>query len=941
MASPTDTLPPLPRESDGFCLERELGRGGMGVVYQAIELASGRKVALKILSEDLAFSDEAFRRFRREARLAAGISDPRCVFVLGAHRVEGAPAISMELVDGGTLQHKIAAGEPISVDQAVRWTIDVIDGLTAAHAQGVLHRDIKPSNCFLDTDGRVKLGDFGLSRAIERDVNLTQSGQFIGSPLYASPEQVKGRGIDERSDQYSVGALLYALLTGRAPHTGNNVGEVLARIFSETPQAPSEVRSSVPRALDKVILRTLSREPDKRFRDLTGLRQALEPFIERDTPPEHLAGRVSAFVVDQAALALIGVLVGLSAERFLPGLFQALYGESSRWALAFQTVLGLGPTLVYYGTLEGAGGLTVGRWIVGSRVVDFQTRQPSYRGAYTRALLFFTPSALVGLISGLSGLESAGIWIMSTLTQLAWWIVLFQPARAHNGWRGRHERWSHTRTDQIRPPLLRTVSNSVPRQEVMDCAAPSILGAYVVQGCVHGQPHILEARDDELGRDVWMVRNSPPDLSTQRRSQARPARLRWLDTLSAGDDRYDVYEAPGGSAALHALPWLAQRNWTQRSRLALQLIDETLAGAAEPETTGLGPKRLWLDRQGNLRVLDTSVVPATSDAPPTQADSLSASLRLIYLGDQAHQHLPVDLPMHAEPAVRALLEPQPSQHTLHTARANLVRALEGAQRPSVRARVLQLLLGTVIPVLGLALLAIASIFAVMFTAGSSLGLRAQIAVRELRDQASTLTPAEIEDRQILVAEALQSPWNRALFWDDVLRTHAHEVTDAWQTRDPEAANPSPARIRSAHQRFQTTHPTLDPVEDDGLARLNQPAVLPALLAVCLLLWTLAAALSALITRGGLSYWIFGLRLRDRRGRPAARWLCAVRCVLGGSLPVLGLVAATWLVQGSHAWTGWALAACTGVACLTALVFAGARTSSTLVDKVLGTRIVPA
>ena len=941
MASPTDTLPPLPRESDGFCLERELGRGGMGVVYQAIELASGRKVALKILSEDLAFSDEAFRRFRREARLAAGISDPRCVFVLGAHRVEGAPAIAMELVDGGTLQHKIAAGEPISVDQAVRWTIDVIDGLTAAHAQGVLHRDIKPSNCFLDTEGRVKLGDFGLSRAIERDVNLTQSGQFIGSPLYASPEQVKGRGIDERSDQYSVGALLYALLTGRAPHTGNNVGEVLARIFSETPQAPSEVRSSVPRALDKVILRTLSREPDKRYRDLASLRQALEPFVERDTPPEHLAGRVGAYLVDQAVLGLIGILVGLSAERLLPGVFQALYDDNSRWALAFQTVLSLGPTLVYYGTLEGAGGLTVGRWIVGSRVVDFHTRQPSYRGAYVRALLFFTPSALVGLISGLSGLESFGVWTMSALAQLVWWLVLFQPARAHNGWRGRHERWSRTRTDQIRPPLLRTVPHSVPRQEVMDCAAPGLLGAYVVQGCVQGQPHILEARDEELGRDVWMVRNSPPDLSTQRRSQARPARLRWLDTLTAGDDRYDVYEAPGGSAVMHALPWLAQRDWTQRSRLALQLIDETLAGAAETQATNMTPQRLWLDRQGNLRVLDASVVPATQETMPAAQDPLSASLRLIYLGDQADHHLPVDLPMHAEPAVRALLEPQPSQRTLHTARASLVRALDGAQRPSVRARVLQLLLGTVVPVAGLSLLAIAASFAVMFTAGSSLGLRAQIAVRELRDQAATLTAVEVEDRQLLIAEAVESPWNRALFWDDTLRAQAHELTDAWLSRHPEAANPTRERIQSAHQRFQATHPTLDPIAKDELALLNQPAVVPALFAVCLLLWTMASALSALITRGGLSYWIFGLRLRDRRGRPAARWLCALRCALGGSLPVVGLMGATWLVSSGHAWLGWTLAATTGAACLTALVFAGARTSSTMVDKALGTRIVPA
>jgi serine/threonine protein kinase len=190
--------PALPRICGGFRLVRELGRGGMGVVYEAEELDSGRAVALKVLAADLSVSGEAFERFRREARLAAAISDAHCVFVYGAHQVEGAPAIAMELVGGETLQEKVARGDTIPIETAVRWIIDVVDGLEAAHRAGVLHRDVKPSNCFVTLDGRVKIGDFGLSRALERDVELTQSGQFLGSPLYASPEQIRGRSVDAR-----------------------------------------------------------------------------------------------------------------------------------------------------------------------------------------------------------------------------------------------------------------------------------------------------------------------------------------------------------------------------------------------------------------------------------------------------------------------------------------------------------------------------------------------------------------------------------------------------------------------------------------------------------------------------------------------------------------------------------------------------------------------
>ena len=178
---PTSTLDAaLPRTSGGFRMLRELGRGGMGVVYEAEELSSGRRVALKVLAAELVVSGEAFERFRREARIAAAISDSRCVFVYGAHEVDGAPAIAMELVGGETLEQRLSRKEPVPIATAVRWTLEMLEGLEAAHTAGIVHRDVKPSNCFTTDDGHVKIGDFVLSRSLERDVRLTQSGALVG-----------------------------------------------------------------------------------------------------------------------------------------------------------------------------------------------------------------------------------------------------------------------------------------------------------------------------------------------------------------------------------------------------------------------------------------------------------------------------------------------------------------------------------------------------------------------------------------------------------------------------------------------------------------------------------------------------------------------------------------------------------------------------------------
>src|SRR5262245_51890982 len=201
-----------------YRIGRLLGRGGMGEVYEAESLETGRRLALKLLRSRLEKADDR-ARFLREGQLAASISHPHTVYIFGSEEIEGLPVISMELLPGGTLKERVAANGPMPPEEAVAAVMDIIGGLDAAQAAGVLHRDIKPSNCFIDDDGAVKVGDFGLSiSTLARDVHHDlEAGAFQGTPQFAPPEQLRGEPLDIRADIYAVGATLYYLLTGQPP----------------------------------------------------------------------------------------------------------------------------------------------------------------------------------------------------------------------------------------------------------------------------------------------------------------------------------------------------------------------------------------------------------------------------------------------------------------------------------------------------------------------------------------------------------------------------------------------------------------------------------------------------------------------------------------------------------------------------------------------------
>ena len=242
---------------------RRLGRGGMADVYLAEDEELGRRVAIKILNDRHAADEQFVERFRREATNAAGLSHPNIVSIYDRGEAEGTYYIAMEYLEGSTLKDIVLQRGPLDVGEAIGFTRDILDALKVAHRKGIVHRDIKPHNVMSDSDGRVKVTDFGIARAGASQ--MTEVGSIIGTAQYLSPEQARGGVVDARSDLYSVGVVLYELLTGTVPFTGDTPVEIAMKHLSTVPEPPSGRRPEVPLALDQIVLRALAKDPDERY----------------------------------------------------------------------------------------------------------------------------------------------------------------------------------------------------------------------------------------------------------------------------------------------------------------------------------------------------------------------------------------------------------------------------------------------------------------------------------------------------------------------------------------------------------------------------------------------------------------------------------------------------------------------------------------------------
>jgi serine/threonine-protein kinase len=284
---------------------KRLGTGGMATVYLAEDQELGRRIAIKILNSKHASDKQFVERFRREASSAAGLSHPNIVQIYDRGNAEGTYYIAMEVIEGRSLKELVIERGPSPIPIAVNYGRQILAALRFAHRNGVVHRDIKPHNVLVDDEGRVKVTDFGIARAGASE--MTEVGSIIGTAQYLSPEQARGAPVDDRSDLYSVGVLLYELLTGVAPYNGDTPVEIAMKHLSAVPEPPSVKRPEVPPELDAVVLRALAKSPDDRYQsaeemdaDLSAISKGLE---------------ISETTTDAATTVLAGA--GLSAPTMI------------------------------------------------------------------------------------------------------------------------------------------------------------------------------------------------------------------------------------------------------------------------------------------------------------------------------------------------------------------------------------------------------------------------------------------------------------------------------------------------------------------------------------------------------------------------------------------------------------------------------------------------
>ncbi len=264
----------------------EIGRGAMGVVYRAVDPVIGRTVAVKVLRLGEHTSglsqQELLRRFHTEARAAGLLNHPHIVSVYDAGQEEDFLYITMELVPGKSLQETIGDRRAFPLARVLRLMQQACSALEFAHQHNVVHRDIKPANLILTADDTLKISDFGTAKILQ--FQSTQTGQIVGTPSYMSPEQIKGQPVDGRSDIFSIGAVLYELLTGRKPFPGDSVTAVIYKIVSEEPAPPRELDASIHPGLSAIVLRALAKSPAARFQSCCQLFDALQNYRDYQPP---------------------------------------------------------------------------------------------------------------------------------------------------------------------------------------------------------------------------------------------------------------------------------------------------------------------------------------------------------------------------------------------------------------------------------------------------------------------------------------------------------------------------------------------------------------------------------------------------------------------------------------------------------------------------------
>ncbi len=287
--------PSSPTKIGKYDVEERVGEGAMGVVYRALDPVLKRRVAIKVMGEAFAQNDDLRERFLREAQAAGSLQHPNVITIYDFGEVDGHLYIAMEFVEGQDVAELLAHQAPLSLAGKLDIAIGVLNGLAFAHKRGIVHRDIKPANIRVDADGNARIMDFGVAHFASS--NMTRTGVMIGTPSYMAPEQITSGAVGPQSDIFSLGAVLYELLTGTCPFAGGSLQAVMYRVLSETPAAPGTLVSGLPPKLNDIVLHALAKEPSQRYassldmaNELLAVRSSLD---ERSSSPGTLSLRAT------------------------------------------------------------------------------------------------------------------------------------------------------------------------------------------------------------------------------------------------------------------------------------------------------------------------------------------------------------------------------------------------------------------------------------------------------------------------------------------------------------------------------------------------------------------------------------------------------------------------------------------------------------------------
>ncbi len=618
---------------DHYRMIRWLGSGGMGTVWEAVDENNGRRVAIKRNAESMGSDETYVKRFIREAQLAAQVSHPNVTFIYGAGNEDGQPYIAMELMPGNTLADLVGVEGSLACSVGVDHVIGIIDGLIAVHEQGMIHRDVKPANCFLDSNGKVKIGDFGLSKSTrDKETGLTKTGTFMGTPSYAAPEQIRGDKIDGRTDLYSVGATLFFLLTGRTPFLGDAMS-VTAQVTADRAPICSEINPTIPKDLGRAVAKCLEKDPSKRFQTLESLRLALIPFATKRESISDVGRRLAAYMIDQTVIQIVLTLViSIIAVAMIFSEGEVLFDDDKVqrvtksvgfWGVILSWLL----TTLYFTFCEGWFGRGIGKRLMMLNLIDSEGQRPGALKAFARSAIL--PGGLgiplvftLWNVSGNSPTATVEVQLQMFMRDLAAsyipCLICVSTMRASNRFLGIHGMLTGTRVIRLNQGKQKfPIPVVVPALTTVESVQ---FGPYETKELIGESKYgkVYLSKDDTLDRNVWIVvHTDETDFSVDRMNLARDSRQRWLDGGLLGDGRrWDAFESIEG-VPVHIFVGLQNKaDWSLYGQVMLDIvveIQEAIKDNTLPKTISLS--LVWLNQAGQGRLIDKQLVNPIENNP--------------------------------------------------------------------------------------------------------------------------------------------------------------------------------------------------------------------------------------------------------------------------------------------------------------------------------------